>query len=113
LTRDHSFVQDLLEKGVITSTEARTHRMRHVILRAVGTEESLVVDLLKGEAQTGDVFLLCSDGLTDMVDDEKIQQILVQPEALAIRAGMLVEAANAAGGHDNVTVVLCELIEQS
>lgn len=113
LTRDHSFVQDLLEKGVITSSQARTHRMRHVILRAVGTEEALAVDLLKGEALPGDVFLLCSDGLTDMVEDETIRQILTMPEALSHRAMMLVDAANAAGGHDNVTVVLCEVIAES
>ena len=113
LTRDHSFVQDLLEKGVITADEARTHRMRHVILRAVGTEESLVVDIIKGEAQPGDVFLQCSDGLTDMVNDESIQEIMTRPIGLKAKADTLVEAANAAGGHDNVTVVLSELLRKT
>jgi PPM family protein phosphatase len=113
LTRDHSFVQDLVDKGVITPDEARTHRLRHVIMRAVGTRETLEVELGKGEVAAGDLFLLCSDGLTDMVEDELIQQVLSMPIELAVKAGRLIEAANAAGGRDNVTVVLIEVLPAS
>lgn len=112
LTRDHSFVQDLLDKGVITPDEARGHRFRHVILRAVGTAESLSVDLMKGEVALGDVFLQCSDGLTDMVQDDRILQILSMPEALEVRVEKLIEAANAAGGQDNVTVILSQAMPE-
>jgi len=113
LTRDHSFVQDLVDKGVITPEEARTHRMRHVIMRAVGTGESLAVDLMKGEVEPGDLFLLCSDGLTDMVEDDVIRQILSMPMELSRRAGELIEAAKSAGGFDNITVVLSEVLSES
>lgn len=113
LTRDHSFVQDLVDKGVITPDEARTHRMRHVIMRAVGTSESLTVDLTKGEVEVGDLFLLCSDGLSDMIDDEAIYQILGAPLPLSAKAERLIQAAKDAGGFDNVTVVLSEILPES
>lgn len=110
LTRDHSFVQDLLDKGVINSEEARVHRFRHVILRAVGTSESLSVDIMRGEVASGDLFLQCSDGLTDMVEDDLIVQILATGDPLGVKAEKLISAANAAGGYDNVTVVLSEVV---
>ena len=110
LTRDHSLVQDQVDQGIITQEEARTHRLRHVILRAVGTAEALAVDFLRGNTFPGDLFLLCSDGLTDMIDDPAIQTILEQPVALAERVDRLIESAKAAGGHDNVTVILSEVV---
>lgn len=112
LTQDHSFVQELINKGVINAQEARQHRMRHVILRAVGQHENLEVELIHGEALPGDVFLLCSDGLTDMIEDYAIQGILAEALELDERAQKLIDAAKASGGHDNVTVVLCEVVEQ-
>jgi PPM family protein phosphatase len=112
LTQDHSFVQELINKGVISVQEARQHRMRHVILRAVGQHENLEVELIHGEAEPGDLFLLCSDGLTDMIEDYLIQSILAEPLALDDKAQKLIDAAKASGGHDNVTVVLCEVVEQ-
>lgn len=109
LTHDHSFVQDLMDKGVITRAEARTHRMRHVIMRAVGTNDSLTVELKKGTVEPGDLFLLCSDGLTDMVEDMVIEEILSRPADLPVKAMRLIEAAKAAGGFDNVTVVMTQV----
>jgi PPM family protein phosphatase len=69
LTRDHSLVQDQLDQGLITQSEARNHHLRNVILKAIGVSETLVLDLLSGMSFADDLFLLCSDGLTDMVSD--------------------------------------------
>ena len=109
LSKDHSIVQEQLDKGLITSAAARKHRLRNIILRAVGVEESLAVDVLRGTTLPGDIFLLCSDGLTDMVDDMSIQEILSSDLSLQSKVEKLIELANSAGGHDNVTVVLCEI----
>jgi len=109
LTRDHSLVQDQIDQGVITAADARTHPMRNVILRAVGVNEILAVDILKGKIRPGDVFLLCSDGLTDMVNDKTIEKVLSSPLALPQKGEELIQLAKSAGGYDNVTVILCEI----
>ncbi len=110
LTRDHSLVQEQMEQGLITPVEARRHSLRNVILRAVGIKEGLAVDLIRGESVAGDLFLLCSDGLTDMVDDTSIQETLLTSRDLNQKAEKLIELAKSAGGHDNVTVILCEMM---
>jgi protein phosphatase len=110
LTRDHSLVQEQVEQGLVTADEARTHSLRNVILRAVGTNESLAVDILRSKGLPGDILLLCSDGLHDMVRDERICDILASPDGLQAKAARLVEAANAAGGYDNITAALCEVL---
>jgi protein phosphatase len=84
--------------------------MRHVILRAVGAKETVELDLLKGKGLPGDIFLLCSDGLTDMVDDAAIRNCLTQGENLQALVDQLIELAKAAGGKDNITVVLVKLL---
>lgn len=109
ITKDHSLVQEQLDLGLITQAEARTHSMRNVIVRAVGVGETLAVDIIRGRLQRGDLFLLCSDGLTDMVEDDGIYRLLTLPLGLEERVTKLVEAGNAAGGHDNITVALCEV----
>lgn len=109
LTRDHSFVQDQINQGLITPEQAKQHHLRNVILRAVGVTENLAPDLLNGKALSGDIFLLCSDGLTDMVDDALIQRVLSSPSPLLQKTDELIEAANSAGGNDNITVVLSEI----
>ena len=109
LTRDHSLVQLQVDQGVLTPEEARTHPRRNIILRAVGTDASVFPDILEGEALDHDIFLLCSDGLTDMVEDSLIQRILSSAARLQQKADGLIEAALAAGGSDNVTVVLCQV----
>lgn len=110
ITKDHSIVQDQIDQGVITAAEARKHRLRNIILRAVGVEENLAVDVLRGRTLLGDIFLLCSDGLTDMVDDISIQETLSSSLNLQNKVVKLIELANSAGGYDNVTVVLCEIV---
>jgi len=106
LTQDHSLVQEQINKGIISAAEARTHSMRNVILRAVGTKETVELDILKGKGLPGDIFLLCSDGLTDMIDDAEVLSCMDPGQGLETIAHRLVERAKAAGGKDNITVVL-------
>ena len=110
LSVDHSLVAEQIKQGLISEQDARSHAMRHVILRAVGAKESVELDLLKGKGLPGDVFLLCSDGLTDMVDDASIRNCLIRGDSLEKLADQLIELAKAAGGKDNVTVVLVKLL---
>jgi PPM family protein phosphatase len=106
LTEDHSLVNELLKSGKLSPKEAETHPQRSVITRAVGTDPDVDVDTFAVQAQEGDVFLLCSDGLTDMVDDEEILDLLDRYHDDLDRATKsLVSAANRGGGEDNITVV--------
>jgi PPM family protein phosphatase len=106
LTEDHSLVGGLVRLGQLTPEEAEVHPQRSVILRAVGVEESVEVDLLEHDVEPGDVYLACSDGLSGMVRDEVIAETLKAFPALDVAAQMLIELANAAGGRDNITAVL-------
>jgi PPM family protein phosphatase len=106
LTDDHSLVADLMRSGRLTPEEAEAHPQRSVITRALGTDPEVDVDTTAVEAEPGDVFLLCSDGLTTMVGDEDILGILAAAPTLDDAAKELVRAANTGGGEDNVTVVL-------
>jgi PPM family protein phosphatase len=110
LTRDHSLVQEQIEQGLLTIEQARSHSLRNVILRAVGASELLAVDLVRGKCLAGDIFLLCSDGLHDMVGDELIRDILALQEEVPVKAAKLIERARSAGGYDNITVVLAEIL---
>ncbi|MGH3011278.1 MAG: Stp1/IreP family PP2C-type Ser/Thr phosphatase [Gaiellaceae bacterium] len=106
LTEDHSLVGDLMRSGRLTPEEADAHPQRSVITRALGTDPEVSVDTLTVDAEPGDLFLLCSDGLTTMVTDEDILSTLSASPTLDAAARELVQAANAGGGEDNVTVVL-------
>jgi protein phosphatase len=109
LTKDHSLVQDQLDQGLITAEQARSHRMRNIILRAVGVRPSPALDTLRGPIFNGDLFLLCSDGLTDLIEDDDIIRVLQGNGELAAKADQLIALANGAGGKDNVTVVLAQV----
>jgi PPM family protein phosphatase len=106
LTDDHSLVGGLVRLGQLTPAEAEQHPQRSVILRAVGVETSIEVDVLHHELEPDDVYLACSDGLNSMVRDEVIAETLGMAGPLADAAEMLVDLANASGGRDNITVVL-------
>jgi len=106
VTKDHSFVQEQVDQGVLTPVQARVHAYRHMVLRAVGIQDALAVDLQSGSAYPGDLFLLCSDGLSDMVEDPRVEETLAADRSLEEKADRLVRSACDAGGHDNVTVVL-------
>lgn len=107
ITDDHSVVAELVRCGMLTKEQAAIHPMRNVITRAVGTEEGIEVDLLCEERRKGDVWLVCSDGLYGMVEDEDIEEILKnhEPEKAA---ELLIEAALNGGGRDNVSVVVLQ-----
>ena len=111
LTDDHSLVADLVRSGRLTPEEADVHPQRSVITRALGTDPEVDVDTFTVGAESGDLFLLCSDGLTTMIGDEDISKVLTSASDLEQAGKGLVKAANRAGGEDNVTVVLFRLAE--
>ena len=109
LTKDHSLVQEQIDLGLITPMEARTHTKRNIILRAVGIGKDLALDIVRGKATRGDLFLLCSDGLTDMLPDDIIQETVLPISPVENKVAQLIDQAKAAGGHDNITVALVEM----
>jgi protein phosphatase len=113
LTDDHSLVGELLRSGKLSPEEAEVHPQRSVITRALGTEPDVDVDTFTVQAEPGDLYLVCSDGLTSMVSDGEIQALLVDNEDLDEAARALVDAANAGGGEDNITVVIFEITGES
>jgi PPM family protein phosphatase len=113
LTDDHSLVAELVRSGKLTPEEAEIHPQRAVITRAVGTEPDVDVDTFSVQGAPGDLFLICSDGLTDMVDEETILGAVEQNRGdLKKAAKALVNAANQGGGEDNITVVFFELADE-
>jgi PPM family protein phosphatase len=111
LTDDHSLVDELMRQGRLTPEEAVEHPQRSVITRALGPEMSVDIDTSTHRGQTGDVYLLCSDGLTTMVPEPQLAELLVAHPKLSEAGEALIAAANAAGGRDNITVVLLRLEE--
>jgi PPM family protein phosphatase len=111
MTRDHSLVEELKRRGKLTEEEAEDHPQRSVITRALGPEARVDVDTLSVPAQAGDVFLLCSDGLSGMVPEERIAEIIAGAPDLKRAGQELISEANERGGRDNITVVLFSLEE--
>jgi PPM family protein phosphatase len=112
VTTDHSLVAELVRSGVLTPEEAERHPQRSAITRAVGTESAIEADVFSVSAEPGDLFLLCSDGLTDMLGADDIAATILGADRNPAAGGeALVAAANAEGGEDNITVVLFELVE--
>lgn len=107
LTRDHSLLQEQLEMAAISREAARDSHNRHLVSRALGTAPEIALDVKTGEVAPGDLFLVCSDGLNDMVDDENIELALALLKSnLALAASQLVMMARDQGGHDNISVIL-------
>src|SRR6476660_1125964 len=111
LTKDHSLVEELRRQGRLTEEQAEEHPQRSIITRALGPEPQVNVDTMTFPARDGDVFLLCSDGLTTMVSDDEIRDILVAAKNLRTAVNRLVDAANRGGGRDNITAVAFRLAE--
>jgi len=105
LTKDHSLVEELRRQGRLTEEQAEEHPQRSIITRALGPEPSVNVDTMTFPARAGDVFLLCSDGLTTMVSDDEIRDILANARSLRSAVNKLIDAANRGGGRDNITAV--------
>lgn len=111
LTTDHSLVAELVESGILTPAEAERHPQRSAITRALGTEPAVEVDTFTLDAVPGDLFLICSDGLSDMLADDEVASVIESTGADPARtAEALVAAANSHGGEDNITVVLFEVV---
>src|SRR6478735_218789 len=112
LTRDHSLVEELVARGKLTPEQAETHPQRSVITRALGPEANVQVDIIHEPAHAGDLFLVCSDGLTSMVREPNLKPLLIGNNKPLDELGRsLIAAANEAGGRDNITVILFKLDE--
>jgi len=107
ITQDHSLVEELVRARIITREEARTHPRRNIITRALGTQGENLPDLLAADMKKGDLWLLCTDGLSGMISEEEIARVLKSGATLDMMAGSLIQKALDAGGRDNVTLVLC------
>lgn len=112
ITDDHSLVAELLKNGTITEVEAKNHPQKNIITRALGTDEKLEVDIKTIEFNSGNIMVLCTDGLTNMVCDEEIESVLVNTEDTEKAVQELVDLANEKGGHDNITVILARSVCQ-
>lgn len=108
ITRDHSLVEEMVRMGGIDRDEARNHRDKNIITRAVGVSETVEVDFFTVGMEKGDLVLMCTDGLTNMLEDEEIRMILSGARDIVEKSQELVKAANENGGKDNITVVLIE-----
>ncbi len=108
VTKDHSLVEEMVRSGAIERSEARFHPKKNIITRAIGVKEQVMIDFFDEKLDPGDTVLLCSDGLTNMVDDEEIRILISQQTDVAGKAETLIDAANQNGGKDNITVVVIE-----
>ncbi len=109
LTRDHSLVEEMRRKGQLTDAQAEDHPQRSIITRALGPEPEVKVDVQTVPVQPGDVFLICSDGLTTMLGDDHIARLLSRASSMDSAVRALVDEANRAGGRDNITVIAFRL----
>jgi PPM family protein phosphatase len=113
LTRDHSLLQEQVDAGLVSPEWARLATYRNIVTRAVGVEPLVRLDLAEHEALAGDLYLLCSDGLHDMLNEERIATVLRQAPSLPEAAQALIDAANEAGGRDNISVILAQCEDRS
>jgi protein phosphatase len=109
ITHDHSLLQEQIDAGLITAEQAAFSANKNLVTRAVGVEDTVLLETHQHDVLPGDIYLLCSDGLTDMLDDETIAQVLLRCELLPEAATALIDAANEAGGKDNISVVLARV----
>ena len=109
LTTDHSYVMELVKLGTITKEEAAVHPKRNIITRAVGIKDTVETDMTIVPVEKGDLLLLCTDGLSGMLSDEEMAQMLRQKESVKRKAEKLVETANLRGGYDNISLILIEI----
>jgi protein phosphatase len=106
ITRDHSLLQEQIDAGLITPEQAATSSNKNLVTRALGVEDSVPLEINEHKVEAGDLYLMCSDGLSDMVDDASLHQMLRNHTSLPELAKQLIDAANAQGGRDNISVLL-------
>jgi len=109
ITHDHSLLQEQIDAGLITAEQAAYSANKNLVTRAVGVEDTVLLETHMHDLQAGDMYLLCSDGLSDMLDDEAISQLLQGHDSLDEAGGALIAAANDAGGKDNISVILARV----
>lgn len=108
LTVDHSYIEELIKNGSITREEAQSHPKKNIITRALGCNESILVDTLSSSIDKNDIFVICTDGLTNMLPEYKIMKIILENDDLNNSCNELVRLANEKGGNDNITVIIME-----
>jgi PPM family protein phosphatase len=113
VTKDHSLLQEQMDAGLITPEQAAISLNKNLVTRALGVEDSVLLEVNEHRVEPGDLYMMCSDGLSDMVDDAGIAEILRADDSIEQKAVALVAAANAAGGRDNISVLLFEAYEGS
>jgi PPM family protein phosphatase len=111
ITRDHTWVQEQIDSGALAPAQARSHQYAGVLTRALGTQEDVDVDTVELPVEPGDLYLLCSDGLSGMLSDGRIEEIVSSGSTLPALANQLIAEANDSGGRDNITVVLVRVLE--
>lgn len=112
ITRDHSLVEEMVRMGGIDREAARNHPDKNIITRAIGARDTIEIDFFHEELQRGDIVLMCSDGLTNMLEDEEIGRILNGQGTIEERAEKLIEAANDNGGKDNIAVIIIDVFAE-
>lgn len=110
LTEDHTLVQEQLKKGIIQPEQLKDHTLRHIVTRAIGIRERLQVEVQEKKLESNDQLLVCCDGLSDKVEHEKIRDILLAGRDLNSTCKELIDAANLAGGEDNITAILLQYV---
>jgi serine/threonine protein phosphatase PrpC len=109
LTKDHSYVQEQMDLGLLAPEDAKEHWLKNAIYRAIGVDEDLSVDIYHGRVKSGDIFLLCSDGLSDLATEEELTGIITAAASLEESVQRLIDHAKSNGGKDNITAVLCQV----
>jgi len=111
ITKDHSLLQEQIDAGLITLEQAATSSIKNLVTRALGVDDSVLLEVNEHLVQVGDTYLMCSDGLSDMIDDTAIAKIVAAEMALEQKASQLIDLANENGGRDNISVLLVEVHE--
>jgi protein phosphatase len=113
ITKDHSLLQEQIDAGLVTPEQAATSSIKNLVTRALGVEESVLLEINEFQAELGDIYLMCSDGLSDMVDDASIAKIVGSETEIHEKSGLLIDAANENGGRDNISVLMIEVTESA
>jgi len=108
ITKDHSLLQEQMDAGLITPEQAATSTNKNLVTRALGVEDAVLLEVNEHKVEPGDLYLMCSDGLSDMLDDDAIAQVLAGDGSLEQKSVQLIDAANANGGRDNISVLLAQ-----
>jgi serine/threonine protein phosphatase PrpC len=111
ITKDHSLLQEQIDAGLISIEQAATSSIKNLVTRALGVEDAVALDVNEHVVEPGDLYLMCSDGLSDMVSDELIARIVGEDTGLDQKADLLISAANENGGRDNISVLMVSVSE--